>query len=58
MRLPSGPPSLSDALQYLALGRTRDATWVRRMIKRSQQRARACQICSVVVATFKRLMER
>lgn len=58
MRLPPGPLTLREALQYLALGRTRDETWVRRMIKRSQQRARACQICSVVVATFKRLMER
>lgn len=47
MRLPSGPPSLSDALQYLALRR-----------KRAQQRYWACRVYSVVVASIKRLMER
>lgn len=50
--------TLREALQYLALRGTRNERWVWRMIKRAQQHSVACHVCSAVVASIKRLMER
>lgn len=39
------PLTLGDALQYLAVRRERDERWVKRVIRRAQQRYFAGRVC-------------
>ena len=48
------PPTLRDALQYLAVRQERDARWVKQMTRRT----RLCQACRVAIQTLRAVLPR
>ncbi len=48
------PPTLRDALQYLALRQERDTRWVTQLTRRT----RLCQACRVAIQTLRAMLPR
>lgn len=48
------PPTLREALQYLALRQERDARWVTQMTRRTQ----LCQACRVAIQAIRAVLPR